>query len=277
MRRKSQTQGAGSSELSELTNLQLLCGEQADELAKLKQRLEASESIVANAKITLAFVQEDWKARVAEAQLETAQAKSDYVILEKKNSELVQATALRFEEVVALTRLLLQQQHLEDELAESVSRIAELMAQNSALNERLDKQCLDLQKLAQQSVAGALSSQPQTASNKSIVSFLVPWSGKERRKNERRTIERQVTLLRASGLFDEAWYHERYPDVKASAIDPVLHYLTHGAKEGRDPGPLFSTQGYFAAYPDVAASSLNPLLHYIRFGGQEGRLIQGAI
>jgi hypothetical protein len=277
MRRKSQTQGASPSESTELTNSRLLCAKQADELAQLKQRLEASESIAANAKNGLVFVQEDWKGRIAEAELETARAKSDYVILEQKNSELVRTIALRFEEIAALTKLLLQQQNLEDEFADHVSKIAELETQNSALKERLARLDAELQKLAQQSVTVALSSQPEAASSKSIVGFLAPWSGKERRKNERRVIEHQVTLLRASGLFDETWYQERYPDVKTSATDPVLHYLIHGAKEGRDPGPLFSTQEYFSTYPDVAASNLNPLLHYIRFGGKEGRLIQGAI
>lgn len=46
-------------------------------------------------------------------------------------------------------------------------------------------------------------------------------------------LNRAVTALGQSGLFDAAWYQERYPDVAAAAISPEEHYLRHGAREGR--------------------------------------------
>ncbi|TWT17608.1 hypothetical protein [Luteimonas wenzhouensis] len=82
-------------------------------------------------------------------------------------------------------------------------------------------------------------------------------------------------LLRKSRLFDEAWYLLRYGDVARRNVDPVKHYLRHGAAEGRDPGPAFSTRGYLERYPDVAASGINPLVHYLRHGMQEGRVATG--
>lgn len=85
------------------------------------------------------------------------------------------------------------------------------------------------------------------------------------------TIQNKIDALRASGLFDERWYLERYPDVAQRAVDPVEHYLRYGANEGRDPGPQFNTRWYLGANPDVAASGMNPLLHYVRFGKEEGR------
>jgi len=78
-------------------------------------------------------------------------------------------------------------------------------------------------------------------------------------------------LLRASSLFDAEWYLRQYPDVAASKVDPVVHYLGHGASEGRDPGPGFSTRLYLARNPDVSTAGINPLLHYLRYGGAEGR------
>lgn len=54
-----------------------------------------------------------------------------------------------------------------------------------------------------------------------------------------------VAEVRASGLFDAAWYLATYPDIAATGIDPIAHYLDHGAAEGRDPSPLFRT-GYYA-------------------------------
>ena len=85
------------------------------------------------------------------------------------------------------------------------------------------------------------------------------------------TSARQAYDIRRSGLFDTGWYLERYPDVAEAGIDPVVHYVRFGAKEGRDPAPWFSTSAYLQANPDVAASGVNPFYHYIRHGVAEGR------
>lgn len=80
-----------------------------------------------------------------------------------------------------------------------------------------------------------------------------------------------IDSLARSGWFDRDWYLSCYLDVSAAGADPVLHYLEHGAAEGRDPGPLFSTTGYLAAHSDVSRAGENPLLHYIHHGQAEGR------
>ena len=83
-------------------------------------------------------------------------------------------------------------------------------------------------------------------------------------------------MLRKSKLFDVEWYLTRNPDVRKRKVDPVRHYLTHGAKEGRDPGPAFSTKEYMARNPDVQAADINPLVHYLVYGRKEGRSIATA-
>ncbi len=82
---------------------------------------------------------------------------------------------------------------------------------------------------------------------------------------------RAARILRASGLFDTAWYLEAYPDVAARKVDPLEHYIRHGAREGRDPNRLFSSSWYLANNPDVAESGLNPLAHFVQRGAKEGR------
>ncbi len=77
-------------------------------------------------------------------------------------------------------------------------------------------------------------------------------------------------MIRSSGLFDTAWYHDRYPDVGADT-DPIVHYLKHGASERRDPSASFSTKIYLCNYPDVIEAGVNPLVHYIEFGRFENR------
>lgn len=77
---------------------------------------------------------------------------------------------------------------------------------------------------------------------------------------------------RTDGLFDADWYGAMYPDVVSEGQTALYHYMNHGYKEGRDPGPNFSTQFYLTAYPDVGPSGINPLVHFIRYGRAEGRL-----
>lgn len=77
------------------------------------------------------------------------------------------------------------------------------------------------------------------------------------------TINEMVAMIKKSGLFDEAYYLKMYGDVKRAKYDPVLHYVNHGAKEGRDPSADFDTKAYVKQHPHV---TMNPLVHYIIHG-----------
>ena len=83
--------------------------------------------------------------------------------------------------------------------------------------------------------------------------------------------KKQARLLKESGLFDEAWYLAKYPDIANADIDPITHYLLYGASEGRNPSPKFDTIFYLATNPDITIAEINPLIHYIQFGQEEGR------
>ncbi len=72
-----------------------------------------------------------------------------------------------------------------------------------------------------------------------------------------------MTLIEESGLFDHEWYLSVNSDVAKSGIDPVQHYLKHGAMENRDPTPWFSTSDYRQQFSDESRKGVNPLLHYI--------------
>ena len=80
-------------------------------------------------------------------------------------------------------------------------------------------------------------------------------------------------ILTDSGLFDPAWYLSTYQDVAAAGADPLDHFLSRGASEGRRPTPLFDTVYYLSRYPDVGASGLNPVVHYVLYGGREGHWV----
>ncbi len=73
---------------------------------------------------------------------------------------------------------------------------------------------------------------------------------------------------RRAGLFDDAFYLEKYPDVKAAAIDPLRHYVEHGAFEGRKPHRLFAPEFYLRQRPEARAPGIDPLLDFLAGGAQ---------
>jgi hypothetical protein len=79
-------------------------------------------------------------------------------------------------------------------------------------------------------------------------------------------------IIEKSGLFDYEYYLFTYPDVRIKDVDPILHYLRYGAKEGRNPSKEFDTKYYYRRNQDVLKSDINPLVHYILHGIGEGRL-----
>jgi hypothetical protein len=75
--------------------------------------------------------------------------------------------------------------------------------------------------------------------------------------------EMQSNTIRQSGLFEESWYLSEYPDVAKASLDPILHYIRHGAKELRNPSNKFNTLEYLKSNPSLVVSKFNPLVHYI--------------
>jgi glycosyltransferase involved in cell wall biosynthesis len=77
-------------------------------------------------------------------------------------------------------------------------------------------------------------------------------------------------MLEKSGLFDPAFYLANNPDVASSGADPLVHYLTKGFAELRQPGPLFDAGFYLQQVPSLAEKGENPLLHFLRQGRYRG-------
>ncbi|MEI8395492.1 MAG: FkbM family methyltransferase [Rhodospirillaceae bacterium] len=71
--------------------------------------------------------------------------------------------------------------------------------------------------------------------------------------------------------FDSGFYIENSPDSVDWGINPLAHYILYGAGWGRNPGPHFNTSFYVGTYPDVLASHLSPLAHFLTIGAAEGR------
>jgi len=73
--------------------------------------------------------------------------------------------------------------------------------------------------------------------------------------------------------------------VAVSGVNPLFHYLLHGASEGRKPNLLFEPAYYAAQFPEVKDMT-QPLLHFVTTGRARGaqphplldlRVEQGAV
>jgi hypothetical protein len=84
-----------------------------------------------------------------------------------------------------------------------------------------------------------------------------------------------AALLRKG--FNAEWYLRAYPDVALSGVNPWMHFLRRGAKEGRNPGPWLDSQWYVASDPGLAASHTTALRHFSERGLSEGRAPHRAV
>lgn len=78
-------------------------------------------------------------------------------------------------------------------------------------------------------------------------------------------------IIFRSGLFDPNYYLYTYPDVYKEGLNPLLHFIQVGFREGRDPSPYFETKFYLSKNRDVKETGINPLTHWILHGRFEGR------
>jgi GT2 family glycosyltransferase/glycosyltransferase involved in cell wall biosynthesis len=76
--------------------------------------------------------------------------------------------------------------------------------------------------------------------------------------------------INPSPLFDTRFYLKNNPDVDASEVNPLSHFLTVGARERRTPCRLFDPHFYLSHNPVTSEAESNPLLHFIKTGAQQG-------
>ena len=82
----------------------------------------------------------------------------------------------------------------------------------------------------------------------------------------------EYLLLKRSGLFDSSYYLQTYDDVRRADVNPLMHFIKLGWREGRNPSKKFMTNVYHELNQDVAYSGINPLVHFNLSGKQENRI-----
>lgn len=84
---------------------------------------------------------------------------------------------------------------------------------------------------------------------------------------------RYLWLIQRSRLFDRQFYLASNPMIHwIFRLFPARHYILMGEAGGLFPNPDFSPKAYLRHNPDLAASGIAPLAHYIQTGRYEQRL-----
>lgn len=196
---------------------------------------------------------------------------------EQRRSAAEDSLEFRIEEIVRLTRALMGQEErvslLSKDLeaanereARALDHLAESQAAAAEADARVEELTSDLEATARALVhtRGSRSWRATSLLRSALARLRPGTAGKAPPMAAR-------SLLRGSGLFDEAWYVAQYPDVAASGMDALDHYLSFGAAEGRDPSATFDTRAYFARHPGLAESGINPLVHALLAAPPEER------
>jgi len=89
--------------------------------------------------------------------------------------------------------------------------------------------------------------------------------------------DEDIMIIAGSGLFDDDWYITQNPDVARSGINPLFHYVQHGAAEGRVPYPGFNAARYVANAEAKGRIGRNPLAHFILHGCADDLLAKGLL
>lgn len=80
----------------------------------------------------------------------------------------------------------------------------------------------------------------------------------------------QISVLRRSGMVDPVYYSNHYRINPANAVE---HYVRRGWREGNNPSVWFDGRRYLDLNPDIRTIKVNPLVHYVLHGQREGRKI----
>jgi ADP-heptose:LPS heptosyltransferase/GT2 family glycosyltransferase len=76
--------------------------------------------------------------------------------------------------------------------------------------------------------------------------------------------------LAGSGLFDANYYLATNPEIAATHLDPLVHYIEEGARRGLRPHPAFDVSYYLEQCALSGEHPENPLFHYLTVGAARG-------
>lgn len=82
----------------------------------------------------------------------------------------------------------------------------------------------------------------------------------------------KLDIYKSRIFFDDNFYRRKNPDLKLLRGTEAEHFCVIGWKERRSPSKLFDVRFYLDRYGDVSKAGVNPVVHYVDFGWREGRV-----
>ena len=87
----------------------------------------------------------------------------------------------------------------------------------------------------------------------------------------REDTQKCISIINSSGIFDKDYYGKTNGQDGIGHMSPVTHFLRYGMFSLKDPSHDFDIMLYLFLNHDVYMQVLNPVVHYIEFGKREGR------
>ena len=110
-----------------------------------------------------------------------------------------------------------------------------------------------------------------------LLHFVVAGQAEGRKSHPNQVVSElsEHDLITVADYFDAEYYRAFNEDVTGTDRELLVHYMSVGWREGRDPAADFSTAYYLDSYADIRDGGINPLLHYAVSGKSEGRRPMG--
>lgn len=207
---------------------------------------------------------EELQVKDEQAQLALSEANKKEAYLRRKIEELESSVKAKS---ISITRL----EATIEELGKDSRSVSIQLDRERKNNESLRRQ-LDLKEIVILNARGALRSFENNKALKASKSLKSIFS--KVLNNSEGELKANIRLLEDSALFNKEWYLQNYSDFQKTHETPEEHYLTLGYLEGKQPSEHFDGLSYLKAYPDVAEQGVNPLVHYLKCGKKEGRVYQ---
>ncbi|MFD0938129.1 glycosyltransferase [Methylobacterium trifolii] len=74
---------------------------------------------------------------------------------------------------------------------------------------------------------------------------------------------RNRATIDSSGIFDDRWYLEAYPELRCTGWDPLDHFTTFCLTQQTSPNSTFNIKAYISEHPELLTSKLHPIIDYL--------------
>jgi CDP-glycerol glycerophosphotransferase (TagB/SpsB family) len=88
--------------------------------------------------------------------------------------------------------------------------------------------------------------------------------------NDATSLACEIQVVRRSGALDEDVYRQAFPEVRAAVKNPVQHFCESGWHTLFNPSSDFDVWWYWVEHLDPRTDRVNPLLHHLLVGRRDG-------